>query len=187
MFNLTQYNNQQVLVVKAYITTSGVTLLKGQPLCYQTVPESSTLGYGYDVQIPSSTNEGFLAGIVAPWEVGVQTPAAVDMLVPYRGFLAEVLLSNLVQVAIGDVLKLNYDVPTSTAVVATAGGGGLEKLTLDPGTIATSQAGSVALSAADANILAAIGVNVAKAMETLASATAAGVRTRTLKWVYFTS
>lgn len=188
MNNLVQYYNQTVNTSSGYMTTSGLVLVKGQVLCFQTVPGSSTNGFGYDLEQPSSVNEGFAAGVVCPWCIGAAvgtTPCEVDFVIPNRGLMIEVLCSNVSAIAVGDVLELDYNVPTATA---TSGIGALQKMTLDAGTVATSVAASVALSAAQAAVTYGVANVVAKALETLASVTGAvGTRTRSLKWVYFLS
>lgn len=88
------------------------TLVEGQPLCYQEIKANSTKGYGMDVEIPNTDNERYFAGIVAPSSVGVVGPAYIDIIVPRPGDIMEVLISNGADLAVGDLLKMNFDVPT---------------------------------------------------------------------------
>ena len=95
--------------------TGTVTLVSGQPLCFVAYDNASLKGYGNEVEIPTSANQGNFAGIVHDESVGLTGPCYISMIVPRPGDVVEVLVSNGAAVTVGELLKLNYAVPTATA------------------------------------------------------------------------
>ena len=191
MPNFVPYATQTLEVVPVYISTSGVVLQRGQILCTQEDPASfSGQDQGYNVEIPNTNNELYFVGIIDPAEclkpvAERTTPGIFNMIRPRRGNILYVLCSNVTQFAIGDVLALDYNTPTATAAVATAGGGALQKLTLNPGTVNATAVQSAIIDAASVQILDATRRRLALALSSLASASAAGVRARSLAYVSF--
>lgn len=108
------YRQQEIEVVKRYFTGSN-TLVAGQPLCYQESPATASVteGVGIDVEIPVAANEGFFAGIVADTSVGFTGPGYIDMYVPKPGDVLNVLVGSTADVTVGDILSLNWDLPTT--------------------------------------------------------------------------
>ena len=170
-------------IEKRYYTGSQ-TMAQGQVLCYQESPATAsvTKGFGMDVEIPNTTNEAYFCGVVAPTSEGETGPAYIDVIIPKKKDMIQVLCSDIRAIAVGDVLMLDEDVPSATQ---TNGEGGLAAITLDVGTISVSAAQSVILAAATAQMIAMQKVVLAKAMQSLASCTGTAARARTLKWVQF--
>jgi len=142
--------------------TGTVTLVSGQPLCFVAYDNASLKGYGNEVEIPTSANQGNFAGIVHDESVGLTGPCYISMIVPRPGDVVEVLVSNGAAVTVGELLKLNYNVPTATAYGA-----------FDSVTFATA----TATATVTGNLAAAAGTRYALAGLTAASsATAARVK-----------
>lgn len=109
------YKRQEYRVVRRYFTGTD-TIVAGQPFCYQESPAtgSSTKGFPFDVEIPNTANQRVFAGIAAPSAVGITGPDYIDIIVPQPGDILQVMVSNGAALSVGDVLSLDWDVPTSS-------------------------------------------------------------------------
>lgn len=163
--------------MRSFYYTGTTALLEGQPLCYQESPAAAsvTKTFGYDVEVPNATNALVFAGVVPDFEAGVVGPTWIELIVPRPGDLLQVLVGNTTNVAVGDPLSLNFDIPTAAGTER-----GAFELIAETTTLASAPA-------SDASAILA-----AKAMRclffdsvSLASATAAGERAGNLRWVRF--
>jgi hypothetical protein len=89
------YNQHEYDVRRAYFTGTD-TLRLGQPLCWQESPAtaSSTKGFPFDVEIPNSGNIGNFAGVVGPSSVGFTGPGFIDVVIPRKGDILQVLVGH---------------------------------------------------------------------------------------------
>jgi len=166
------YNKTNVRVERVYFTGTE-TLAEGQPLCFQESPAtaSSTKGFPFDVEVPNSANRAVFAGIVASSSVGVTGPAYIDIFVPQKGDVLQVLVSKAADVAAGVLIKLNEDLDTTTDT----GDAGWDALAA--ATVTTSVAGSVSA------LLFKELPNLAVTLESVASTSVNN--SRSLAWVRF--
>jgi hypothetical protein len=158
------YNRTNYRVERVFFTDTA-TLQAGQPLCYQPVPTGTTRGFAFDVQLPTAGNRLAFAGIVSPSFVGVTGPASIDIYIPQKGDLIQVLVGRAADVPVGSVLLLNNAVGQGAWSAFAAS------------TVATSVAQSVTIQ----NMLEQPGLNVA--LESVPST--ATVNARQLAWVRF--
>lgn len=166
-----QYKEQGLRVDRRfYIGTA--TIVAGQPFCYQEASgtASVTKGFGFDIEFPNTANVRGFAGIAHESAVGITGPAYIDIVVPRPGDILQVLVSGDADIALGEVLKLNSDVPTALNL------GAFDLL------LAVSSSGSVDATDLNPQILAAI--NEAQCMA-IGVSVASDADERTLAWVKF--
>lgn len=165
--------NSQPYDVRTVYYTGSLPLQAGQPLCYQETAAGTTRGLSMDVEMPNGDNEAIFAGIVHPESVGVTSPRKIKIIVPHRGDILDVLVSNTAAVTLGQYLKLNSALHTATATTNTHREGAFDGIVPATVTAAADVIVGQALSA------------LAIAMGTLAISTGAGNLGRSLITVKF--
>jgi hypothetical protein len=181
--------------ISRFFFTGTATLQAGQPLCFKSTPTTGPVpttvtvtspntsgwvkGFPFDVDLPSSSttqgpsgNMRRVAGIVAPQSVGATGPCYIDVIVPRRNDILQVLVGNLAaDLTAGDLLMLDVSIGTGIASTLAA---------FDPFTV---------VSSADYNATQlAVFVKtwpLAQALESLASTAVSTLGQRQLVWVKF--
>ncbi len=101
---------------RVYFSDSGVTLQQGQPLCYD---EDASTKVALSVICPESSKGYNFAGIVTEDSAGKVGPCWIDIYMPQRGDVLDVLVykpsSSGANVAVGDILIVSPSSATATS------------------------------------------------------------------------
>lgn len=111
MNNVGTYNQQDFNILRVFYNGTA-TLAEGQILCFQDNPSTTATdrskGFPFDVQTPDSGNALVFAGILAEESIGKTGPCFIDIVKPRPGDILKVKAGRQADVAVGDVLRLNY-------------------------------------------------------------------------------
>lgn len=111
MNNVGNYNNLDFNQKRVFYNGTA-TLAEGQVLCFQDNPNTTATDFGkgfpFTVQTPDSGNAIVFAGILAETSIGKTGPCFIDIIQPRSGDVIKVKVGRQADVAVNDILRLNY-------------------------------------------------------------------------------